>query len=501
MDAVMNDDSGRPRLHQDTYGHFIGGQWVEGASGRLITLLNPATGAELAAIQAGDATDAKRAVDAAYAAFPAWSRTGPGERQAILNEMARRLRARVNDYAMLETVNNGKPISESLHFDMPIAIDQFMLFSGTPWSIEGRTASHPGRIGIVHREPLGVVAQIIPWNVPMVMMAAKLAPALAAGNTVVLKPSEIVCLSVLEFFREMADLLPPGVINLVTGYGQDVGEALVTDSRVRKVAFTGSRETARKLIQYASVNIIPQTMELGGKSAAIICDDADIESAAEGAAMSVVLNKGEVCLSGSRTFVHDRVYDRFLDRFSAILDGIRIGDPTDARTQLGAQASRAQFEKILGYLDLGPQEGARALRGGHRASGEGLDAGFFIQPTIFVDVRDTMRIAREEIFGPVASVMRWSDEEDVIRRANDSDYGLAGGIWTRDLTRAHRMSQAMETGTVWINGYYNVMTGQPFGGYKQSGFGREFAHEVLEHYTHTKSVIINMNEGPLGMFR
>lgn len=316
-------------LHE--YGQFIDGKWTPGDTGKTIDLHNPATGDVLACIAAGNGKDAERAIDAAARAFPGWARTQPAARQEILYEIMRRLKARQQYYALMDTLNNGKPISESMHFDMPMAIEQFAIFSGAPWQLHGESMRHTSSlgtdsIGIVHREPLGVVVQIIPWNVPMIMLACKIAPALAAGNTIVLKPSEIVCLSVLEFAREMADLLPPGVLNIVTGYGPDLGEALVTDTRVRKVGFTGSRPTARKLVQYAAANIIPQTMELGGKSANIVCEDADLDAAAEGAAMSTVLNKGEVCLAGSRLFVHEKVRDDFLDKLQRILAGIRIGD-------------------------------------------------------------------------------------------------------------------------------------------------------------------------------
>ena len=292
---------------RDEYGHLIGGEWVGGASGKTIALLNPATGETLARIQAGNAADVGRAVAAAKAAFPAWSQSSAAERQDLLYEIARRLKARLEEYAVLETLNNGKPIRESLYFDLPTAIGQFELFAGAAYGLHGQTLDFPDAIGIVHREPLGVCAQIIPWNVPLLMMACKIAPALAAGNTVVLKPAETVCLSVLEFFVEMADILPPGVVNVVTGYGADVGEALVTHPDVRKVAFTGSVATARRVIQYASANIIPQTLELGGKSAHIICADADIDAAVESATMSTVLNKGEVCLAGSRLFLHKAI--------------------------------------------------------------------------------------------------------------------------------------------------------------------------------------------------
>ncbi|WP_175767597.1 aldehyde dehydrogenase family protein [Burkholderia cenocepacia] len=487
------------------YGQFIDGTWTAGDSGKTIDLNNPTTGAVLARISAGNDKDARRAVDAAARAFPAWSRTPPAARQEILYEIMRRLKARQHHYALMDTLNNGKPISESMHFDMPMAIEQFAIFSGTPWQLHGEAVHHTSSlgtdsIGIVHREPLGVVVQIIPWNVPMIMLACKIAPALAAGNTIVLKPSEIVCLSVLEFAREMADLLPPGVLNIVTGYGPDLGEALVTDARVRKVGFTGSRPTARKLVQYAATNIIPQTMELGGKSANIVCEDADLDAAAEGAAMSTVLNKGEVCLAGSRLFVHEKVRDAFLDKLQRILSGIRIGDPTSPDTQLGPQASRMQMDKILGYLEDGPREGARVLTGGGRASVPGYENGLFIQPTVFVDVKNSMKIAQEEIFGPVTSVLTWKDDDEVIRLANESVYGLGGGIWTSNLGRAHRMACALETGTVWINRYYNFLGGMPIGGYKQSGFGREFAHEVLNHYTLTKSVIVDLQPGALGIF-
>lgn len=488
------------KYFQQEYGHFINGKWEASASGEKIPMTNPATGEVLALIQSGNGEDARRAVEAADRAFPSWSRTSRSERQRIIYEMARRLRARLADYAMMETLDNGKPIMEATHFDLPMAIEQFEIFSGAPWFTHGQSIEGDNALGIVLREPLGVVAQIIPWNVPLIMMSAKLAPALAAGNTVVLKPAETVCLSILEFFREMGDLLPAGVVNVVTGYGPNIGEALVTHPKVRKIAFTGSRPTAQKLMQYASVNIIPQTMELGGKSANIVCADADLDAAAEGAAMSTVLNKGEVCLAGSRVFVHEKVKDKFLDKFQNLLKRVTPGDPTLPTTSLGPQASKVQFDKILGYLDVGRAEGAKILVGGAKASPQGFENGLFIQPTVFVDVKNTMRIAQEEIFGPVTSVIGWSDEAEMIQMANDSAYGLGGGLWTRDLAKAHRIARALETGTVWVNRYYNFVGGMPIGGYKQSGFGREFAAEVLNHYTLTKSVIINLAEGPIGVF-
>lgn len=487
-------------LFKSEYGQFIGGKWIEGNSGRTISLRNPATGKVLAHIPAGDATDAHRAVDAAAAAFPDWARSSPSQRQAILYEISQRLRRRIRDFATLETLNNGKPIGEAMGFDMPMAIEQFEIFAGTPWSLSGEAHTTATQLGIVHREPLGVCAQIIPWNVPMIMLAAKLAPALAAGNTIVLKPSEIVCLSVLEFAEEMKDIIPPGVLNVVNGYGPDLGEPIVTDPRVRKVAFTGSRPTARTLMRLAATNIIPQTMELGGKSANIVCEDADVTAAAEGAAMSTVLNKGEVCLSGSRIFVHDRVMDEFMEKFGRALDRVTVGDPMNEATTHGAQASRQQMDKVMGYLELGQKEGATLARGGGAAQVAGLGDGFFIEPTIFTNVTNDMTIARDEVFGPVSMVLRWNDETDMLRQANDSIYGLGGGLWTRDIGRAHRIARGLETGTVWVNRYYNFMGNMPIGGYKQSGFGREFSHEVLNHYTLTKSVIVNLEEGAIGMF-
>ncbi|MGV2495906.1 aldehyde dehydrogenase family protein [Pelagerythrobacter aerophilus] len=488
------------KLLQSHYGHFINGEWLDSSSGETIDMVDPTTGLVLAKIQSGNGDDAVRAVEAAAAAFPAWSATGAAQRQEILAEMGRRLQARAEDFAMIDTLDNGKPFMEAMHFDIPMAVEQFQIFSGAPWQIHGLTMEAPNGLGIVHREPLGVCAQIIPWNVPLIMMASKIAPALAAGNTVVLKPAEAVCLSVMEFVKEMQDILPPGVLNVITGYGPNIGEALVTHPMVRKVAFTGSRPTAQKLIQYASVNVIPQTMELGGKSANIVCADANIDGAAEGAAMSTVLNKGEICLAGSRTFVHVDVLEEFTEKFTGLLARVPSGDPTEPGTVLGPQASQMQYDKVLGYMDVGREEGAQCLTGGTKRQVAECPEGLFIEPTVFTGVRNEMRIAQEEIFGPVNVVIPWKDEDEVLRMANDNVYGLGGGLWTRDLNRAHRMARRMETGTVWVNRYFNFIGGMPIGGYKGSGFGREFAAEVLSHYTQTKSVIISPEDGPMGVF-
>lgn len=485
---------------QDEYGHFINGEWVSSTSGKTIDMINPANGEHLSKIQAGNGDDVERAVAAAAAAFPSWSQSSPSERQEILFEMARRLKARMNDYAMMETLDNGKPLRESLSFDLPTAVGQFELFSGAAFGLHGETLDYPDAIGIVHREPIGVCAQIIPWNVPLIMMASKIAPALAAGCTVVMKPAETVCLSILEFFREMADIIPPGVINVITGYGPDVGETLVTHPKVRKVAFTGSRPTAQNIVNYASVNLIPQTLELGGKSAHIICESADIDAAVEAATMSTVLNKGEVCLAGSRLFVHSKIFDDFTGKLVETLARVRQGDPTDISTQLGPQASSMQFEKVQRYLEIGKEEGAKVLVGGERAISGDLADGYFIQPTIFSDVANDMTIAQDEIFGPVTCAIRWSDESEMLAQANDTVYGLAGGVWTRDIAQGHRIARSLETGTVWINRYYNLKVGMPIGGYKQSGYGREFSRDVLNHYTQLKSVIVNLQDGKIGMF-
>jgi aldehyde dehydrogenase len=479
----------------EEYGHFIDGKWVGGASGKIITQINPATGQSLANIQAGNAEDVENAVSAAARAFPAWSRTHCRQRQAILTEMATRLRARADDFAMMESLNNGKTIMEARHFDIEMAIDLLSYFAAAAGvGIPGETHDYPDAIGFVHREPIGVVAQIIPWNVPLIMATAKLAPALAAGVTVVLKPAETVCLAVLEFIREVADLLPPGVVNIVTGYGADVGEALVTHPLVRKVAFTGSVFTGRKIIEYASRNIIPQTLELGGKSAQIVCPTADIDAAVRGAVESTIVNKGEICLAGSRVFVHDAIREEFVHKFAEALKQVKLGDPTLPETQMGAQASKAQFDKIMAYLDLAASEGATVLTGGERARGGLLDKGYFIKPTLLDNARNDMRVAREEIFGPVTAVIGWSDEADVMRQANDSDYGLGGGIWSRDIGQVHRMARNFQTGTIWVNKYYNLRVGMPLGGYKQSGFGREFSTDILRDYTISKSVILHLED-------
>jgi acyl-CoA reductase-like NAD-dependent aldehyde dehydrogenase len=483
-----------------TYGHFINGQWVDSHSGETIELSNPATRKTLAYIQSGDAVDVNRAVDAAYAAFPKWSRTSPAQRQTVLRAIADRLRARQLEYAMMDSLNNGKTITEAYTHDMTGAIGLFEYYAGAAFQLHGEVADFSDSTMLTHREPIGVVAQIIPWNVPLLMAALKLAPALTAGCTVVLKPAETVCVSVLEFIKDIADLVPPGVVNVVTGYGHTVGEPLVTHPKVRKVAFTGSRGTAQKIMNYASVNIIPQTLELGGKSANIICEDADLDAAAESVVITTIFNKGEVCLAGTRVFVHKKVQEAFIDKLTTLFARVKQGDPTDPETRLGAQSSKAQYDRVLAFIEEGKRDGAHALMGGGPAKIEGLENGLFIQPTVFTKVRPDMSIAAEEVFGPVTDIFTWDNEADMLSQVNDHVYGLGGGLWTQDLTRAHRISRAMETGMIWVNRYYNFKPGQSIGGVKQSGFGREGAFETLMHYTTTKSVVINLEQGGYGDF-
>ncbi|MDX1872074.1 aldehyde dehydrogenase family protein [Mycolicibacterium sp. 120266] len=476
-----------------SYGNFINGQWCDTRRGRVLDLCNPATRDVVGHIARSSPADVQEAVRAARAAFPSWSGTPPVQRQRAPLAIADRLRQRRLDYAVLESLNNGKPVTEAYLHDVPSAIEQFEYFAGAAYHVKGDVADFCDTTVVTHRQAIGPVAQIIPWNVALLMASMKLAPALAAGCTVVLKPAESVCLSVLELIDDICDLLPPGVINVVTGLGAEVGEELVGHPDIRKVAFTGSRETARKILRYASTNIIPQTLELGGKSANIVCPDADVAAAAASVAVSTVVNKGEVCLAGSRVFVHDAVREEFLEHLHSMLAFVRQGDPLDPTTTLGAQASEAQFVKILDYIDIGRAEGATVFHGGNRATVPGFENGWFVQPTVFTDVRNDMRIAQEEIFGPVTSVIGWTDETAMLHQVNDTRYGLAGGVWTKDVSRAQRIARSMDTGTVWINRYFNLTPGQAIGGVKESGFGREGTlGTVLDHYTVQKVVAYDL---------
>ncbi|MGB6973522.1 MAG: aldehyde dehydrogenase, partial [Terracidiphilus sp.] len=464
----------RPR-----YGNYIGGQWVEPASGQYFDNVTPITGKAFCEIPRSNAQDIERALDAAHAARDQWGKTSPAHRAMLLSQIAQRMEENLDLLALAETWDNGKPIRETTAADLPLAIDHFRYFAGCIRAQEGTVSEIDQDTVAYHfHEPLGVVGQIIPWNFPLLMATWKLAPALAAGNCVVLKPAEQTPASILVWAELVGDILPPGVLNIVNGFGVEAGKPLASSSRVAKIAFTGETTTGRLIMQYASQNLIPVTLELGGKSPNIffddVCreDDDYFDKAIEGFVM-FALNQGEVCTCPSRALIQESIYDKFMERALKRVSAIKQANPLDPATMIGAQVSSEQMEKILSYFDIGRKEGAEVLAGGGRANlGGDLEGGYYVQPTVFRG-HNRMRIFQEEIFGPVVSVTTFKDEADALEIANDTLYGLGAGLWSRDANRCYHLGRGIQAGRVWVNCYHAYPAHAAFGGYKQSGIGRE----------------------------
>jgi len=486
------------------YQLFIDGKWVDAESGQTFTTPNPATGATLAEVAEGDKADIDKAVEAARRAFEgSWSKVSARDRGRMMYKLAQLIEAKTPELAALETADNGKPIKETSYVDLPQVVENFEYFAGWATKIEGETIPVPGQMfNYTLREPVGVCGQIIPWNFPLLMAAWKLAPALAAGNTVVLKPAEQTPVGAMELAALIQEAgFPDGVVNVVPGYGETAGAALAAHPGIDKVAFTGSTEVGKIVAKAAADNLTKVSLELGGKAPNIVFADADIEQAVNGAMMGIFFNQGQVCCAGSRLFLDARVKDEFLERFKEKSSRVRVGDPMDKNTQMGPQVSEEQLNRIKGYVDIAKEEGAQVLTGGCPPQLEGdFQKGFFFQPTIFGDVKNSMRVAQEEIFGPVVSIITFEDEDDLIKQANEVVYGLSAGLWTKDITRAHRFAKAVKAGVVWINTYNMFNAASPFGGYKQSGYGREMGKHALEMYTHVKSVWVDLSGKPIGWF-
>ena len=471
---------------------FINGRWVDSVSGKTFDTLNPATEKVITSVAEGDSADIDLAVAAAREAFEngPWKKTDARDRGRILLKIAGLIERNKDELALLDTLDNGKPINETTNADIPLVIDCFLYYAGWADKIHGETIPVRGDFfNYTLREPVGVVGQIIPWNFPLLMAAWKIAPALACGNTIVLKPAEQTPLSALrlgEICQEAG--LPDGVLNIVTGYGPTAGAALAEHMDVDKIAFTGGSATGRIIMQAASKNLKRISLELGGKSPNIVFADSDIDSAVAGAMTGIFFNQGEVCCAGSRLFIEKSIHEEFIDKLSNKAANMRVGNPEDTGTQMGAQVSKEQFDKILGYIETGKQEGAKLVIGGERCG----ERGYFIKPTIFDAVDNNMRIAKEEIFGPVVSAITFDDVSEVVKQGNLSIYGLAAAVWTKDIKKAHRLARDLKAGTIWINTYNAFDAASPFGGFKQSGFGRELGVHALELYTHVKSVWINL---------
>ena len=488
------------------YDNFIGGGWVPPCSGQYFTNVSPITGKPIAEIARGQAADIHLALDAAHRAKDGWGRTSPAERSAILNRIADRMEQNLNILALSETIDNGKPIRETTAADIPLAIDHFRYFASCIRAQEGSLSEIDHDTVAYHfHEPLGVVGQIIPWNFPILMAVWKLAPALAAGNCVVLKPAEQTPMSIMVLMDIIKDLLPAGVLNVVNGFGVEAGKPLAQSGRIAKIAFTGETSTGRLIMQYASENLIPVTLELGGKSPNIFfadvmaADDDFFDKALEGFAM-FALNQGEVCTCPSRALVQRSIYDRFMERAIARVGKVKQGHPLDPTTMIGAQASNDQLEKILSYIDIGRKEGAKVLCGGERnITSDETREGYYVKPTV-LEGHNKMRIFQEEIFGPVLCVTPFDTEEEALHIANDTLYGLGAGVWTRDGSRAYRFGRAIQAGRVWTNCYHLYPAHAAFGGYKQSGIGRETHSMMLDHYQQTKNLLVSYSPKALGFF-
>ncbi len=494
-----------PELKQ-AYDNYINGKFVAPIQGKYFDNISPVTGKVFSKAAHSTKEDIDLAVDSAHKAFETWSKTSATERSMILNKIADRMEENLEKIAAVETYDNGKPIRETLNADIPLAIDHFRYFASVIRAEEGSLNElDKNTLSLIINEPIGVVAQIIPWNFPILMAVWKLAPALAAGCTVVLKPAESTPVSIMYLIELIGDLIPEGVVNIVNGFGSELGRTLVTNPKVAKAAFTGSTATGRMVMQYATENIIPVTLELGGKSPnvffeSVMAEDDDyLDKAIEGAVL-FALNQGEVCTCPSRLLIQESIYDRFIEKVVQRTEAIVAGNPLDTTTMIGAQASKVQYEKILNYIKLGKEEGAELLTGGeaNQLSGD-VAEGYYIKPTLFKG-DNKMRIFQEEIFGPVLAVTTFKNQEDAIRIANDTIYGLAAGVWTRDAHEAYQVPRAIQAGRVFVNQYHNYPAGAPFGGYKLSGIGRENHKMMLAYYRQTKNMLISYDKNKMGFF-
>lgn len=486
---------------KEKYGLYINGQWKEASDKGTFETTNPATGKHLAYCAQATKEDVDEAVRAAWAAYPGWKAVEPSKRADILLKIADRIDENKELLATVESMDNGKPIRETMAIDVPYSSDHFRYFAGAIRTEEGSASVLDGNfLSLILREPIGVVGQIVPWNFPFLMGAWKLAPALAAGNCIVFKSSSSTPLSMLVFMELIEDLLPAGVLNLITGSGSRSGQYMLDHPGFRKLAFTGSTEIGLDVAKAAADKLIPSTLELGGKSANIYFEDCPWDMALDGLQLGILFNQGQVCCAGSRVFVQESIYDKFVEQAVEAFKKIKIGDPLDMNTQMGSQINEKQVEKILSYINIAKEEGAVIACGGDRYTEGSCKDGCFMQPTLITNVTNDMRVAQEEIFGPVAVVIKFRTEEEVIAMANDSQYGLGGAVWTKDINRAIRVSRGIETGRMWVNTYNQIPAGAPFGGYKKSGIGRETHKVILDHYTQQKNIMINLNETPSGFY-